>query len=219
MKIFVDSGNFDEIKEAYSLGFIDGATTNPMLTSKFGKDYETSIKTVVDIVEGKTVFSEVLALTAEEMYEEGKRISSWGPNMIVKLPSNIEGARAGAMLKKEGVRICFTLVYSVTEAIFAAKIGAEYVAPFMARSCQVGVDGMSMVGQICAALDRSDFDTKIIGASLKTPMDVSQAVILGIDDMTLPYDLIKQCLYSPLTEATLGDFLNAWNGTGRKGIL
>lgn len=219
MKFFLDSADLGDVAKAFDLGIMDGVTTNPALLSKQSLSYKEGVQKIVELTNGSTVFAEVLADTAEEMVREGKEINSWGPDMIVKLPMVPAGIKACSELSKAGVKCAITMVYTVAQALVAAKAGAAYIAPFIARANEVGVDGLNTVAEIADAYQSLGIETGILTASLRTGRDAAESLRLGATAVTLPYAVITGMMKSPLTEMTLDNFLGQWAAKNAGGIF
>jgi transaldolase len=207
MKFFIDTANLDEIKAAASFGFLDGVTTNPSLLAKEGiADQEQRIKDICRITDGP-VSSEVLATDTQGMLAEGRKLAALAHNVAVKLPLTMEGLEATKALSSDGIKVNLTLVFSPLQALLAAKAGAAYVSPFVGRLDDIGHDGFQLVEDIIKIYDNYDFETEIIVASIRTPEHVLSAALVGADISTIPFKVIKQLAYHPLTDKGLKDFL------------
>lgn len=209
MKFFIDTANTDEIKKAWELGVIDGVTTNPSLMAKEGKDPVSVLKTICSIVNGP-VNAEVVGLTADVMIKEAKALSKIHKNIVIKIPMIEEGLKAVKKLSAQGVKTNVTLIFSATQALLAAKAGASYVSPFVGRLDDISHDGMEIVGQIIDIYDNYLFETEIIVASVRNPLHVLDAAMMGADIATIPYSVISQLAKHPLTDIGLANFLKDW---------
>ncbi|MBW2091540.1 MAG: fructose-6-phosphate aldolase [Deltaproteobacteria bacterium] len=209
MKFFIDTANLDEIREAVSMGLLDGVTTNPSLIAKEKADYKTRIKEICEIVDGP-VSAEVLSLEAEEMIKEAKDLKEIHPNVVVKIPMTTEGIKATKALSQEGIKINVTLVFTATQALLAAKAGAAYVSPFIGRLDDISNVGMELVEQIVTIYGNYGFETEIIVASVRHPGHVLEAALLDADIATIPFKVIKQLSQHPLTDIGLKRFLDDW---------
>jgi len=209
MKFFIDTANLDEIREAVSMGLLDGVTTNPSLIAKEKADYKTRIKEICEIVDGP-VSAEVLSLEAEEMIKEAKDLKEIHPNVVVKIPMTTEGIKATKALSQEGIKINVTLVFTATQALLAAKAGAAYVSPFIGRLDDISNVGMELVEQIVTIYGNYGFETEIIVASVRHPGHVLEAALLDADIATIPFKVIKQLSQHPLTDIGLKLFLDDW---------
>ena len=209
MKIFLDSANLNEIKEANSLGLIDGITTNPSLVSKEGKDFESLIKEICKIVDG-SISAEVISTDAEGMIKEGKKLAKIHKNIVVKIPLIAEGLKAVKVLSKEGIKTNVTLCFSANQALLAAKAGATYISPFIGRIDDISYDGMEVIRQIRQIYDNYGFSTKILAASIRHPNHVLDSAMIGADAATIPYKTLMQLIKHPLTDIGLKNFLADW---------
>ncbi|MFH1066602.1 MAG: fructose-6-phosphate aldolase [bacterium] len=209
MEIFIDSGNTNEIREAQSMGIVDGVTTNPSLASKSGKSFKDLILEICGIVNGP-VSAEVTTTDAEEMIKEGCSIALWHKNIVVKMPLTADGLKAIRSLSESGIRTNATLCFSSSQALLAAKAGATYVSPFVGRLDDIGSDGMELIADIRAIYDRYQFRTKIITASVRHPLHFLQAAQLGSDAITAPWKVLQQVVQHPLTDIGLKKFMDDW---------
>lgn len=209
MKFFLDTANVDEIKQGMDWGLVDGVTTNPSIVFKEGRDFEEVVKEITTIVPGP-VSAEVVSVTAPEMIAEGKALSKWAPNIVVKVPLIPEGIKAVKALSSEGVKTNVTLCFSANQALLAAKAGGTYVSPFVGRMDDAGNDGMKLVEEIVTIYDNYDYDTEIIVASIRSPMTVLQAALLGADICTMPFKVLQQLFQHSLTDRGLESFLSDW---------
>jgi len=214
MKFFIDTANADEIRKAWELGVIDGVTTNPSLMAKEGKDPIQVLKTICSIVNGP-VNAEVVGLTADVMVKEAKALSKIHKNIVIKIPMIEEGLRAVKKLSAQGIKTNVTLIFSATQALLAAKAGASYVSPFVGRLDDISHDGMEIVGQIIDIYDNYLFETEIIVASVRNPLHVLDAAMMGADIATIPYSVITQLAKHPLTDIGLEKFLKDWEKVPR----
>ena len=211
MKLFLDSAIYEEIEEAVGWGVIDGVTTNPSLIAKAGHDHEEQVKRICRII--GNVSAEVVSEKRDDMIVEGRRIAAWHPNVIVKVPLTTEGLAAGKVLAGEGTRINVTLCFSVNQALLAAAVGAYIVSPFAGRLDDINEDGMRTVADIVAAYRQQSIRTKVLAASIRTPMHVTQAALAGADIATMPASVLKQLFNHPLTEAEQKRFLDDYRAT------
>ncbi|MBP1722260.1 MAG: fructose-6-phosphate aldolase [Deltaproteobacteria bacterium] len=210
MKIFIDTAMIDEIREANRLGLIDGVTTNPSLIAKAGKEFIPLIEEICSIVNGP-ISVEVVSTTAPEMVNEARGLAALHPNVVVKLPLTREGLLATRELASEGIRVNMTLVFSPTQALLAAKAGASYVSPFVGRLDDISHPGMDLVEQILTIYDNYDFPTEVIVASVRNPLHLLDAALMGADIATVPYKVIEQLIRHPLTDLGVEAFLSDWN--------
>jgi transaldolase len=213
VKFFIDTANLDEIKEAHSLGILDGVTTNPSLIAKEAiSDREAFVKHIKSICElvQAPVNAEAISTTFREMIEEGRKLASIDPNVVVKIPMTTDGLKAVKQLSEEGVKTNVTLVFSPLQALLAAKAGAAYVSPFVGRLDDIAHDGMELVEQIIDIYSNYLFETEIIVASVRNPLHVLVAAKLGADIATIPFKVIEQLAQHPLTDIGLSKFLQDW---------
>jgi len=206
MKIFIDSGDIGEIKEAAQMGAIDGVTTNPTLLAKAGKPRRQAILEICEVVDGP-VSAEVLATDTEGMLKEGRELAKLHPNVVVKIPLIVDGLKATRVLSSENIKTNVTLCFSPSQAVLAAKAGATYISPFVGRIDDLAEDGMKLIEQMVTIYGNYDFDTQILVASVRHPVHFVQAALLGADVATLPFKVITQLAQHPLTESGLKKFL------------
>jgi transaldolase len=213
MKFFIDTANIDEIKRANELGMVDGVTTNPSLVSKEGREFKGLIREICDIVDGP-VSAEVVSADAEGMIGEAKELAGLAKNIVVKIPMIEEGLKAVKILAQEGIQTNVTLCFSPVQALMAAKAGASYISPFVGRLDDISHTGMELVEQIITIYDNYGFETEVIVASIRNPLHVVDAAIMGADIATIPYKVITQLIRHPLTEIGLDKFLADWKKLG-----
>jgi len=206
MKIFIDSGDIGEIKEAAQMGAIDGVTTNPSLLAKAGKPIKQAIAEICEVVDGP-VSAEVLSTDTEGMLKEGRELAKLHPNVVVKIPLIVDGLKATRVLSSENIKTNVTLCFSPAQAVLAAKAGATYISPFVGRIDDLAEDGMKLIEQLVTIYGNYDFDTEILVASVRHPVHFVQAALLGADVATLPFKVITQLAQHPLTESGLKKFL------------
>jgi len=216
MKFFIDTANPVEIKKAYEMGVIDGVTTNPTLISKENKDFGSLIKEIGDIVQGLPISLEVLSLRSEGMIEEAQKLSEMGQNIVVKIPMTGEGLKAIKVLISEGIKTNTTLVFSPTQALLAAKAGTTYVSPFIGRLDDVSQTGMDLIRQIMTIFNNYGFESEVIVASIRHPVHVLEAALIGADVATIPYKVIEQLTKHPLTDIGIERFLEDWKKVPKK---
>lgn len=209
MKIYLDTGNVKEIKEAASMGILDGVTTNPSLVSKEGRDFKELILEICKIVDGP-VSAEVVSIEAEAMVKEGRELAKIHPNVVVKCPLIPEGLKATKRLASDGIRVNVTLCFSPTQALLAAKAGAWCVSPFIGRLDDISSDGMELIRQILTIYKNYDFATYVLVASVRHPRHVVEAAVAGGHICTMPYSVFQQLISHPLTEIGLKKFLADW---------
>ena len=209
MKIYLDTANVLEIREAASLGVLDGVTTNPSLIVKEGKEFKQVLEEICRTVNGP-VSAEVVSTDFNGMVREGQELAKIHPNIVVKVPLIREGLKAIKKLSSEGIRINCTLIFQPMQALLAAKAGASYVSPFVGRIDDVSQEGMEIIGQIRQIFDNYKIKTEILAASLRHPMHALQAALIGADIGTMPYPVFEQLLKHPLTDVGLKKFLEDW---------
>ena len=208
MKFFIDTANVEEIREAAEMGIISGVTTNPSLIAKEGRDYAVVLKEIAEIVDGP-VSGEVSATTedADGMIREGRKLASIHPNIVVKIPMTREGLKAIHVLEAEGIRTNCTLIFTPNQALLAARAGASYVSPFLGRLDDISTPGIEIVQDISEIFGvAADIDTKIIAASVRNPIHVTQCALAGADIATIPYKTLEMMLHHPLTDAGIVKF-------------
>ena len=206
MKIFIDSGDIAEIKEAAAMGVLDGCTTNPSLLAKAGRKIETAIPEICEVVDGP-VSAEVLATEYEAILTEGRKLAKLHKNVVVKVPLIADGLKAVKTFKKEGIRTNVTLCFSPTQALLAAKAGAAFISPFLGRVDDIAGEGMELVEQIVHIYANYDFETEVLAASIRSPLHVMQAAMIGAHCATIPIGVIRQLAKHPLTDVGLAKFL------------
>ena len=209
MKIFIDTGNFMEIEALVPLGIIDGVTTNPTLMAKEGGDPKQILKKICDLVQGP-VSGEVVATDYEGMVREGRDIQAISEHMVIKVPFTHAGVRACKTLSGEGLRVNVTLVFSPTQALIAAKVGATFVSPFVGRLDDIATSGMGLIEQIVEIYDNYDYTTEVLVASVRGPQHIVEAARMGADVCTCPGKVIEQMFNHPLTDSGLERFLKDW---------
>ena len=209
MKIFLDTGNLKEIEALVPLGIIDGVTTNPSLMAKEGGDPRAIIKNICRLVQGP-VSAEVVATQWEAMVAEGRELAAIDEHVIVKVPFTRDGVRATKILAAEGTRVNVTLVFSATQALLAAKVGAAYVSPFVGRLDDIASDGMALIRQIVDIFEAHHFMTEVLVASVRGPMHIVEAARMGADVCTCPAAVVEACFKHPLTDIGLEKFLKDW---------
>ena len=210
MKFFIDTANIDEIKEAHSMGMVDGVTTNPSLIAKEGRDFEEIIEEICEIVDGP-ISAEVVSTDTEGMLEEARKLSKIHDNIVVKIPMLVNGLKATRKLSEEGIKTNVTLVFSPLQALMAAKAGATYVSPFIGRLDDISQEGLLLVEQIVEIYGNYAFDTEIIVASIRNPLHVLESALMGADIATIPFSVLNKLAAHPLTDKGLKAFLDDWN--------
>lgn len=209
MKIFLDTANLDEIKEAASWGVISGVTTNPSLVAKEGQDFHGLIHTISKIVPGP-ISAEVTATEAQAMVVEAKELAALAPNVVVKIPMTEQGLKSVSVLKTNDIKTNVTLVFSANQALLAALAGASYVSPFVGRLDDIGNEGLQILNDIVTIYKSYAFSTEVIAASIRHPVHVLSAAQIGADISTVPFGVLKQMFKHPLTDAGIQRFLDDW---------
>lgn len=209
MKIFIDTANINEIKEANSWGILDGVTTNPTLCSKEGREFRSSIKEIAAIVDGP-ISAEAVSMETESIVKEARELASIAPNVVVKVPITEKGLAATKRLSAEGVKVNMTLVFSINQALLAAKVGAAYVSPFLGRLDDVGHDAIAILCEMVGVFQNYGFETEIIAASIRHPLHVIQSAEVGVDIATIPFKVLQQMIRHPLTDKGIDSFLRDW---------
>lgn len=209
MKFFIDTANIDEIKEAASFGMVDGVTTNPSLVAKEGKDFKQLLNEIVEVVDGP-ISAEVVSTNYEGMMKEARELAAIHKNIVVKIPLIKEGLKAVKSLKEEGIKTNVTLCFSPSQALMAAKAGAAYISPFVGRLDDISQNGMQLIEEIIQIYDNYGFETEVLVASVRHPIHVVQAALLGADVATIPFSVIDKLFNHPLTDKGLDKFLSDW---------
>ncbi|MFZ5798710.1 MAG: fructose-6-phosphate aldolase [Desulfobulbus sp.] len=209
MKFFIDTANIDEIKKGLDMGMVDGVTTNPSLVAREQKPFIEILKEICAIVAGP-VSAEVVSLDAEGMLREARELAALSDNIVVKIPMIEEGLKAVKQLTAEKIKTNVTLVFSATQALLAAKAGATYVSPFVGRLDDISQDGMDLISDILTINRNYGFDTEIIVASVRNPVHVLEAALIGAEIATIPYKVIAQLAKHPLTDIGMKQFLADW---------
>ena len=212
MKIFLDTSNVEEIKEGVAMGIVDGVTTNPSLAMKEtqkGRAFTDIIQEILKVTPGP-VSVEIVATEYSEMIQQAEKVAKLGANAVVKIPMTLDGLKAIKVLKAKNIPVNCTLIFNPVQALLAAKCGAEYVSPFVGRLDDIGEDGMAIIDQIRMIFDNYDIQTKILVASVRNPIHVLRAAIIGADVVTLPFDVLKKLPEHPKTSEGLSRFLADW---------
>lgn len=209
MKFFLDTANVEAIKTINELGLVDGVTTNPTIISREGRDFETVIKEICDIIDGP-VSAEVTELTANEMVDEARALSKWHDNVIVKIPMTAEGLKATSILSKEGIKINVTLIFTVSQGLMAMKAGASYISPFIGRLEDIGTDPYQLIEALRDIIDIYGFGTEIISASIRSAAHVEAVAKLGSHIATIPETIFDKMVQHPLTKSGIDQFMNDW---------
>ncbi|MCS7284086.1 MAG: fructose-6-phosphate aldolase [Hydrogenobacter thermophilus] len=209
MQFFLDTGIVDEVKQALDWGILDGVTTNPTLIAKTGRPFMQVAKEIVKLVDGP-VSLETVSLDTEGMVKEGRMLAEIGDNVVVKIPMTPQGMKAVQILESEGIPVNVTLVFSPAQALIAAKAGATFVSPFIGRIDDVSGEGMKLIREVKTIFDNYDIDTEIIVASVRHPMHVVEAALIGADICTMPFEVMKKLFNHPLTDRGIELFLKDW---------
>lgn len=209
MKFFIDSANVNEIKEAASLGILDGVTTNPSLVAKEGKEFRKLLEEICAIVDGP-ISAEVVSIDFNGMMKEGRELSKIHKNIVVKVPMIKEGLKAVKALKSEGIRTNVTLCFSPNQALMAAKAGAYFISPFIGRLDDISQNGMELIRQIVTIYRNYNYQTEVLVASIRHPLHVVEAAMIGAHICTIPFKVIDQLIKHPLTDIGLEKFLADW---------
>lgn len=209
MKLFIDTANVAEIKEAASWGIIDGVTTNPSLIAKEGRDFATVVKEICAIIDGP-VSAEVISEKSEDMLKEAEPLIKIHPNVVIKIPMTLEGLKSVKVLSARQIKTHITLVFSANQALLAAKAGATFISPFVGRLDDVSEYGMDLIEEIVQIYDNYDFATQVLAASIRTPLHVLDCAKIGAHIATVPFNVLKMLAQHPLTDAGIQKFLADW---------
>lgn len=209
MKFFIDSADVKEIRECWEMGLIDGVTTNPTLAAKTGRNYNETLKEIVQIVEGP-ISAETVSLDLDGMMKEAYQFAKIHDNIVVKIPMTFTGMKAVKKCSLEGIKTNVTLTFTANQALLAAKAGATYVSPFVGRLDDISEEGMEVIRHIRQIYDNYAFETQILVASVRNPIHVRDAALIGADVATIPYTVIKQLAQHPLTDIGIERFLKDW---------
>ncbi|MDT8719139.1 fructose-6-phosphate aldolase [Clostridium sp. 19966] len=209
MKLFIDTANVNEIREANEMGVICGVTTNPTLIAKEGRDFKEVIKEITSIVDGP-ISGEVISSDKDGMIKEGREIAKIHPNMVVKIPMTAEGLKATKVLSSEGIKTNVTLIFSPGQALLAARAGATYVSPFLGRLDDISTDPIELIDTITTIFNVHNIKTEIIAASIRNPTHVIEAAKAGAHIATVPFNVINQMLKHPLTDSGIEKFMKDW---------
>ena len=210
MKLFIDTANVNELKEAAALGVVCGVTTNPSLIAKEGRDFIETIKEITTIVDGP-ISAEVVAPDAEGMVKEAEKLASLHKNIVIKIPVTAEGLKAVKILSSKGIKTNVTLIFSAAQALLAARAGATYVSPFVGRLDDISSNGIALIADIAEIFAIHDIKCEIISASIRSPQSVIDSAKAGAHIATVPYKVIKQMLAHPLTDSGIDRFMKDWN--------
>lgn len=214
MKFFVDTANIAEIRELAEMGIIDGVTTNPSLVAREKGSYDDLLREICDLVDGP-ISAEVTAVDVEGMLKEGDHYASLHDNIVVKLPTTPDGLKACRRLVADDVRVNMTLIFSPLQALLCARAGATFVSPFIGRLDDIGQEGMGVIEQTVQIFHNYNFPTEVLVASVRHPVHILQAAMIGADICTVPHKILLQMIHHPLTESGLEKFLADWKKSGR----
>ncbi|MDR9502126.1 MAG: fructose-6-phosphate aldolase [Desulfurivibrionaceae bacterium] len=209
MKFFIDTANIEEIQKAVEMGMVDGVTTNPTLISRENKPFEEIITEIAKIVDGP-ISAEVIALDSAGMLQEGRELAKISDNIVIKVPMTTDGLKATKAFSAEGIKTNVTLVFSTAQALLAAKAGATYVSPFVGRLDDIAQNGMDLVSDIMNIYDNYGYQSEVIVASVRSPMHVMDAALIGAHIATIPFKVIAQLAKHPLTDLGMESFLKDW---------
>lgn len=209
MKIFIDTANVEEIREAESWGILSGVTTNPSLIAREGRDFKEVVKEITSIVKGP-ISAEVISLEHEGMISEALELAKIHENIVIKIPMTIEGLKAVKVLSGMNIKTNVTLIFSSAQALMAAKAGASFVSPFVGRLDDAGMDGMNLVQEIVRIFDNYGIETEIIAASIRHPIHVIQSALAGAHIATIPFKVLEQLTKHPQTDIGIEKFLKDW---------
>lgn len=215
MKLFIDTANTAEIKNAADMGILSGVTTNPSLVAKEGRNFVEVLKEITAIVDGP-ISAEVVSLDADHMVEEALPLAELHKNIIIKVPMTAEGLKAVHRLAQRGIRTNVTLIFSANQALLAARAGASFVSPFVGRLDDISYDGIELIQDIATIFDIHGIDTEIIAASIRHPMHVTQAAKAGAHIATCPYNVLDRMIKHPLTDQGIERFLADWSTVAKK---
>ena len=211
MRIFLDTANIEQIRQASRLGVLSGVTTNPSLVSKEGKvDYESLVKEICSILPHGAISAEVVEEEAEPMIKQARQIAAWAPNVVIKIPATAAGIEATSALAKDKIKVNFTLCFSLNQALLGALAGATYVSPFVGRLDDIGHDGMQLVKEIVDMFKQYQYPTQVIASSIRHPLHCMIAAKAGSHIATIPYNVLMQMIRHPLTDIGVRRFLDDW---------
>ncbi|MFD0698580.1 fructose-6-phosphate aldolase [Paenibacillus sp. GCM10027628] len=216
MKLFIDTANVNEIKQAFELGVISGITTNPSLVAKEGRDFFETLKEIIAVVGNIPISAEVVSLVAGEMVEQGKKLAALGEGIVIKVPMTAEGLKATKIFTSMGIKTNVTLIFSSTQALLAARAGATYVSPFIGRLDDINQVGMNLIQEISQIFQVHEIKSQIISASVRHSAHVIEAALLGADIATVPYKVIENMMKHPLTDAGIEKFTADWASANQK---
>jgi transaldolase len=212
MKIFIDTANVNEIREANDMGVICGVTTNPSLIAREGRDFKEVIKEITEIIDGP-ISAEVVSLEAENMIEEAYPLARIHDNIVIKLPMTVDGLKACKVLTSKGIKTNITLIFTASQALLAARAGATFVSPFLGRLDDVGVDSVNLIREIAEIFKKHDIKSEIIAASIRNPWHAKEAALAGAHIGTIPYSTLVSMTKHELTDKGIEKFLKDWENT------
>ena len=215
MRLFLDTANIEEIREAASLGVIAGVTTNPSLIAKEGRDFRQVVEEICELVDGP-ISAEVVSMDAPGMVKEAEELAQWHENIIIKIPICWEGLKATNILSQKGIKTNLTLCFTANQALLSARAGATYVSPFVGRLDDISTEGMALIRDVANIFDIHSLDTEIITASVRHPLHVIEAALAGADIATIPYKVLQQMVKHPLTDSGIERFLADWEKVSNK---
>ncbi len=215
MKFFIDTANIDEIKEASSMGILDGVTTNPSLVAKEGKNFKELLEEIVKVVDGP-ISAEVVSTDYEGMLKEAEELAAIHPNIVIKIPLIPEGIKVVKTLSGKNIKTNVTLCFSASQAILAAKAGATYISPFVGRLDDISHSGMDLIEQIVQIYNNYGYQTQVLVASIRHPLHLVESAMMGADVATIPFSVIQKLFSHPLTDIGLEKFLNDWKKQNKK---
>ena len=209
MKIFIDSADLDEIREAASWGIIDGVTTNPSLIAKTGRDFRSTIEEICQIVDGP-ISAECVEMKHEAMLAEARELAKIHPHIVIKIPLNTEGLKTVKVLSSEGIQTNVTLCFSAAQGLLAAKAGATYLSPFIGRLDDISHVGMELIDELVQIFDTHLLETQVLAASIRGPRHVVDSALAGAHVATIPFDVLAKLVHHPLTDKGIAKFLADW---------
>ncbi|WP_457622268.1 fructose-6-phosphate aldolase [Persephonella sp.] len=216
MKFFIDTADIEEIRAANELKILDGVTTNPTLIAKTGRPFMDVVKEILSELPDKPVSLEVASTDYEGMIREGEMLAQLGKNVVIKIPMTIDGLKAVKYFEYNGIKTNVTLIFSPAQALLAMKAGASYISPFVGRLDDISHTGMELISQIKTIIDNYGFSSQIIVASIRNPMHVLEAALIGAHISTIPYKVIEQLVKHPLTDIGIERFLKDWESVPEK---
>ncbi|MER3403015.1 MAG: fructose-6-phosphate aldolase [Armatimonadota bacterium] len=214
MKLFVDTGQVDEVRQSAEWGIIDGVTTNPSLIAKAGRGFKETVVAMCELLPHGSISAEVVGTTVPDILKEAREIASWAPNIVVKIPMTPAGIQATRQLRQEGIRVNMTLVFSPAQALLAAKAGATYISVFVGRVDDIASEGMRTIEEVVQMIATYGFESEVLVASIRHPMHVVESLRIGAHIATMPFKVLEQLFLHPLTDIGLKRFLDDWNQAG-----